>query len=52
MTKERAPYVGLCLPWKSGQILLQHVMPPWFVYCPSAVSRKNSGTPHVHMKRM
>lgn len=42
----------LIKPWKSGHIFLQHVIPPWFVYCPTEVSRKNRGTPHVSMNKM
>lgn len=44
--------MGGIKPWKSGQIFLQHVIPPWFVYCPMEVSRKNKGTPHVNMNKM
>jgi len=33
-----------------GQIFLQAVTPPWLVYCPSAVSRKNRGIPQVKRK--
>ena len=35
-----------------GQIFLQQVIPPWLVYCPKAVSRKNKGIPHVNRNRM
>ncbi|KAG7271045.1 hypothetical protein CRUP_000391 [Coryphaenoides rupestris] len=34
----------------SGQIFRQQVMPPWLVYWPSAVSRKNTGIPHAKRK--